>query len=120
MSEKALLKKSENFAYRIVDFCHHLKYDLHEYQLAGQLIRSGTSIGANVVEAQNSISKKEFVVKMTIAQKECGETMYWLRVIHHGKYLEDALFQSLYKDCEEIMWLFISILKSSKKTDLES
>lgn len=46
--------------------------------------------------------------------------MYWLRVIHHGKYLEDALFQSLYKDCEEIMWLFISILKSSKKTDLES
>ncbi|MGN0954441.1 four helix bundle protein [Dialister sp.] len=114
MKENIIQRKTENFAYRMIDLCKVLRTDFKEYEISRQLIRSGTSIGANVVEAQNAISKKDFLLKMYISLKECGETLYWLRLLHHGKYVMTDNFESLYADCEEIRKILIAIIKKTK------
>lgn len=95
MKENIIQRKTENFAYRMNDLYKVLRTDFNEYEMSRQLIRSGTSIGANVVEAQNAVSKKDFLLKMYISLKECGETLYWLRLLHHGKYVMTDNFESL-------------------------
>ena len=95
MKENIIQRKTENFAYRMNDLYKVLRTDFNEYEMSRQLIRSGTSIGANVVEAQNAVSKTDFLLKMYISLKECGETLYWLRLLHHGKYVMTDNFESL-------------------------
>lgn len=116
MSENVILEKSKIFAVRIVNLYKYLNENKHEYVLSKQLLRSGTSIGANVREAHNSQSKKEFIAKMNISLKEASETEYWLELLHETNYLNTEEFQSIYKDCNEINKLLISILKTSNKT----
>ena len=98
MSENAIKDQSKAFAIRIVRLCRYLREEKNEWILSKQLLRSGTSIGANVAEALASISKKEFLAKMYISFKECHETEYWLELLHDTNYLSDEEFESINLD----------------------
>ena len=86
-----------------------------EYVLSKQLLRCGTSIGANVAEAQKAQSKADFNAKMNIALKEANETFYWLRLMHRTDYISDEAFQSMEKDISEIVSILVSICKQTNK-----
>ena len=90
----------------------HLSEEKKEFVLSKQILRSGTSIGANLAEAECAFSRKDFIAKMYIALKECSETRYWLELLHETGYLSDAEFNSMYDDCQELM----RILSTSTKT----
>ena len=107
-------KKSFDFAIRIVNLYKHLSDKKKEYVLSKQLLRSGTSIGANVAEAQQAQSKADFVSKISIALKETTETKYWLRLLNATDYLSDVEIKTILSDCVEIEKILTSILKSSK------
>ena len=107
-------EKSFRFAVRIVNLYKYLARK-NEYVLSKQILRSGTSIGANIAEAQQAQSTADFISKLSIALKESAETNYWLRLLTATKYLSDAEFSSLVKDCQEIEKMLTSIIKSSKK-----
>ena len=107
--------KSKVFALRIVKLYKYLISKHNEPVMSKQLLRSGTSIGANITEAEYSISKKEFLMKMYIAFKECGETLYWLDLLFDGGYLTEKQYYSMKKDCEELMRLLSSITKTSRE-----
>ncbi|MBR5726240.1 MAG: four helix bundle protein [Muribaculaceae bacterium] len=98
MTESAIRDKSKSFAIRIVKLYHHLCDEKKEWVLSKQLLRSGTSIGANIVEAQAAVSKKDFLAKMYISFKECCETEYWLELLHETGYLSDFEFESINQD----------------------
>jgi four helix bundle protein len=107
------LEKSRKFAIRIYNLNKYLCEEKKEYTLANQLLRSGTSIGANLTEAQYSISKKEFIVKIKIYLKECAETEYWLDLLKETKLITFQEYDSIIKDCKELLRLLISISKTS-------
>ena len=107
--------KSFRFAIRIVNLCKLLCQQHCEYILSKQLLRSGTSIGANVAEAQQAQSKADFASKINIALKEAVETEYWLRLLHATEYLTDKEFESIYSDCDELVKILVSSVRSSKK-----
>ena len=109
------LEKSRKFAIRIYNLYKHLCDTKKEYTLAKQLLRSGTSIGANLSEAQYAVSKREFLVKATISLKECAETEYWLYLLKETSILSQAEYDSIIKDCKDLLYLLISITKSTKK-----
>ena len=113
--EKAIQNKSFQFAIRTVNLCKFLRLEHQEYILSKQLLRSGTSIGANIAEAQQAQSKPDFVHKMSIALKEAYETAYWLRLLYATQYLQEDAFHSIMNDCEELEKLLTSIVKSSKE-----
>lgn len=114
MKEDNVIKiKTKRFAIRIVRLYKHLGNEKQEYVLSKQLLRSGTSIGANVAEALCGISKKDFLSKMYIAFKECVETLYWLEILHETDYLTDHEFEDIGRDCEELRRLLSSITKST-------
>jgi four helix bundle protein len=115
VSENITLNKSKTFAVRVVRLYQFLTETKREYVLSKQLLRSGTSIGANVREAHNSQSKKEFIAKMNIALKEAAESEYWLELLHETDYLSDTEFSSIMRDCGEMNRLLISIIKTSNK-----
>ena len=117
MKENILLDKSFDFAVRIVNLYKHVTNNKKEYILSKQLLRSGTSIGANVTEAQRGQSKANINKKMAIALKEAYETEYWLRLLYKTEYMNGNEYDSIHKDIEEIISLLISICKtaSSKK-----
>ena len=104
--------KSKQFALRIIQLYKLLRNDKKEYILSNQILRSGTSIGANLAEAECAISRKDLLSKFYIALKECSETRYWLELLFESDYIDKELFNSLYNDCQEIM----RILSSSTKT----
>ena len=108
-----ILEKSKSFAIRIVKLCKYLN-DRNEYVLSKQLLRSGTSVGANVREAQRGQSKADFVSKMNIALKEACETEYWLEILFETEYLNKEEFESIYNDNKEITKLLMSIIKTAK------
>ena len=108
-------EKSYNFALRIVKLYKYIIYQQKEYVLSKQILRSGTSIGAMVEEALNAESKADFIHKLSIANKEANETYYWLRLLKDSEYLNDKEFNSIEKDCKEIIKLLVSIIKSSKE-----
>ena len=83
--------------------------------MSKQVYRSGTSIGANISEAQHAQSKADFLSKMTIASKEANETQYWLRLLHDNGYINHAMFKSINKDMERILYKIIAIVKSTKE-----
>ena len=116
MTDKSsgIRSKSEDFAIRIVRLYKYLTEVHKEYVLSKQLLRSGTSIGANVAEAIHGISKKDFLAKMYIAFKECAETEYWLTLLHKTEYLSEDEYVSIHSDCTELLKLLSSITKTTR------
>ena len=115
MEANAILEKSFAFAKRIVNLYKYLCNEKKEFVLSKQLLRSGTSIGANVSEAEKAQTKADFYAKMTIALKEANETDYWLRLLYATDYLTELEFESLRKDIREIISLLVSITKTTKQ-----
>ena len=107
-------QKSFEFAVRIVNLYKHLSETKKEFVLSKQLLRSGTSIGANVAEAEQAQSKADFISKMSIALKEASESKYWIRLLASTNYLTEAEFGSILDDCVELEKILVSIIKSSK------
>ena len=107
-------EKSFAFAIRIVNLYKHLNETKKEFVLSKQLLRSGTSIGANVAEAEQAQSTPDFVSKMSIALKEAAETKYWIRLLASASYLTEAEAASILNDCVELEKILVSIIKSSK------
>jgi four helix bundle protein len=102
-TDNVICEKSYAFALRIVKLFAHLQKDKGEFILSRQVIRSGTSIGANVEEAMGAQSDKDFLSKMTIAYKETRETRYWLQLLRDSGYLPPKHAQSILNDCEELL-----------------
>lgn len=109
-------EKGFAFAIRIVRLAQFLQREHKEYVLSKQVLRSGTSIGANVEEASAAASRKDFTAKMSIASKEARETRYWLRLLHETEYLGTPSFESIHSDCEELIRLLTSIVKTSQES----
>jgi len=110
-----VLEKSRKFAIRIYNLHKYLCEEKREYVLAKQLLRSGTSIGANLSEAQYSVSKKEFMVKTTISLKECAETEYWLDLLKETNILSQQEYDTIIKDCKDILHILIAIVKTTNE-----
>ncbi len=104
--------KSKAFALRIIKLYHYLCVRKREYIISKQILRSGTSVGANLSEAECAFSKNDFLYKQYNALKECSETRYWLELLHESGYLTDKQFDSIYQDCIEL----IRLLSASTKT----
>ena len=115
MKQNVCVEKSFDFAVRIVNLCKYLNSERKEYTLTKQLLRSGTSIGANVSEAQRGQSKADFLAKMNIALKEANETQYWLKLLHRTGYLSDVQFESINTDVDELLSILTAICKSKSK-----
>ena len=113
MDERNLQNKSFRFAVRIVNLVKLLE-SRKAYTLSKQLLRSGTSIGANIAEAQHAQSRADFLSKLNIALKEAGETEYWLRLLEATDYLTSAEFESIYYDCDELIKILVSSVKTMK------
>lgn len=115
MEEKNVVrKKSFDFAVRVVKLCQFVSKNHHEFILTKQLLRSGTSIGANVRESNNAESGADFIHKFGIAQKECDETLYWLELMKATGYLTENEYESMAKDCKELMKIITSIILTRK------
>ena len=110
-------EKSYAFAVRIVRMYQHFSLEKREFVLSKQVLRSGTSVGANVEEAIGGLSKKDFAARMGIAYKEARETSYWLRLLNDSGYIDDAAFASMHNDCEELLKLLYTIVQSAKRND---
>ena len=108
-----ILEKSKQFAIRIIRLYQHLKTEKQEFILSKQILRSGTSIGANIREGVNAISTKEFILKLNIALKEAKETEYWLELLVETNYITNEQFESIYSDCSEIIAILTSIIKTT-------
>ncbi len=113
MKENIVLDKSYLFSVRIVKLYKHLTENKKEYNLAKQILRSGTSIGANIEEAVGGISRKDFKAKLSISYKEARETKYWLRLLKDTDYIDEIIFNSMVVDCEELLKLLFTIIKST-------
>jgi len=113
-TDNVVREKSYAFALRIIKLYKYLAENKKEYVLAKQLLRSGTSIGANVEEAIGGQSKKDFIAKITISYKEARESEYWLRLLRDSGYLEDKETESIMSDCRELLKLLGSIQKTTK------
>jgi four helix bundle protein len=103
-----------DFAIRVVNLYKHLQIDKREFVLSKQLLRCGTSIGANLHEAEHAQSKADFISKMSISLKEAAETQYWLRLLHKTDYLSDKEFQSMYDDCNQLTAIIAAATKTLK------
>ena len=115
MKENIILTKTYNFALRIIKLHKYLCEEKREFTLSKQILRSGTSIGANSEEAAGSISKKDFRAKFFISYKEARETHYWIRLFKDSGLIEQKLANSLLADVEEIMKILGAILKTVSK-----
>lgn len=114
MKTNILKEKSYNFALLIIKLCQKIAAEKREFVLSKQIIKSGTSIGANVEEANQGESKKDFIHKLGIAQKEAHETHYWLRLLTDSGYIDKILSTSLIADCEELIKLITASIKTAK------
>ena len=107
--------KSKNFAIRIIKFYKYLCDEKKEFVLSKQILRSGTSIGANIRESKNAQSKADFISKMNIALKEADETAYWMELLWESEIIEKSQVKDLYELNTELIKLLTAIIKSSKK-----
>ena len=112
--DNIIRSKSFDFSVRIVNLYKVLYYERNEKTLSKQLLRSGTSIGANIEEGIAAFSKKEFIFKLQISYKESNESFYWIKLRYRTNYINDVEFESLKLNIEEIIKLLTSIIKSSK------
>lgn len=113
-TDNIIVTKSKAFALRVINLHRYLCDDKREYTLSNQLLKSGTSIGANVKEAIRGQSKADFYSKMNIALKEASETEYWLELLHESNYITEIEFNSIYADCQELIKLLMAITKTQK------
>ena len=114
MKKNVLLEKSFKFAIRIVKLYKHLSEDKKEFILSKQLLRCGTSIGANINEAQDAQSKNDFISKLSISLKEARESKYWIELLKETYYLSEKEANNLLEDLIEIIKLLVSIIKTTK------
>src|SRR5687768_18459026 len=119
MSQSVLRTKSYDFALRTIHLSKYLAETKREFILSRQVLRSGTSIGANIEEANQAQSSKDFVHKLSIALKEATESNYWLRLLRDSCMLEPKLATSLLNDCEELQKMLITAIKTSKRKQLD-
>ena len=115
MKENLIQIKSYAFSLRVVKLYKYLCEKKNEYVISKQIVRSGTSIGANIEEAIVAQSKKDFISKISISYKEARETYYWIRIIKDSGYISQKQGESLLADLEELLKIMTVILKSSKK-----
>lgn len=113
--QNPLQEKSYAFALKIIQLYKFLAFEKKEYILSKQILRSGTSIGANAEEATGAYSKKEFLSKITISYKEGRETHYWLRLLRDSKFIRSEEAEVLIADCEELLKIMTSIQKTTKQ-----
>ena len=113
-TDNIIVDKSKVFALRIIRLYQYLKNEKSEFVLSNQLLRSGTSIGANVKEAIRGQSRADFYAKLNISLKEASETEYWLELLHESEYIEEKTFNSIYADCQELIKLLVAITKTQK------
>ena len=110
-----LYDKAYAFAVRVVRAYQFLSQEKREYVLSKQLLRCGTSVGANVAEANGALSNADFSAKMSISYKECLETKYWLHLLHDTGYLTPIMFDSLFVDADELAKMLFATLRSSNR-----
>lgn len=115
MKENVIADKSKIFAVNIVKLCQILQNEQHEFVLSKQLLRSGTSIGANVKEGIRGSSKPDFYNKFNIALKEVSETEYWLELLFECDYIDKNTFNKIYADCQELIKILMAITKTQKQ-----
>ncbi|MBP5556212.1 MAG: four helix bundle protein [Bacteroidales bacterium] len=121
MAKKSVLRdKSYAFAVRMVKFYQFLRNEKSEFVLSKQILRSGTSIGANIEEASGTQSCKDFTAKLHIALKEARETHYWIRLLHDTDFISSEQCDDLLKDAEEIIALLTASLKTIKANDTKA
>ena len=106
--------KAKTFALRIIKMCRFLRSSGADSIMLKQILRSGTSIGANIAEAQYAESVADFIHKLNIAQKECNETRYWIELLFESGAINECMFDSLYDDCAEILRLLTSVIVKNK------
>jgi len=114
-NETPLIDKSYAFAIRIVKACQHLSAEKREFTLSKQLLRSGTSIGANVEEAQGGISKADFSAKLSIAYKEARETKYWIRLLRDTDYFPPQAAESLLTEADQLCRLLFTSIRTARQ-----
>lgn len=114
MKDNVLKTKSYKFALRMVKLFQYLSGEKKEYVLSKQILRSGTSIGANIEEAYQGESKADFIHKLAVANKEAFETHYWIRLLKDSEILEIKIAESLLIDCDELQRMLISSIKTAK------
>ncbi len=114
MKESIAYSKAFKLAVKIVLFCRRLKKEEHEYELAKQLLKSGTSVGANLAEANGAISSADFSNKVSIAYKESLETKFWLDLLKEVDLIENKQHESLFYDTDEVSKILFSILKTTR------
>lgn len=112
--ENILKQKSFDFAVRIVNLHKYLKKNYNEYVLSQQIVASGTSVGALIREAEHAESTKDFLHKLNIGLKEANESKYWLDLLFATDYINKKMYESLNKDCEELLKMLISSVKTTK------
>ena len=117
MSYGPLLQKSKQFAIRIIRFYSFLQNEKGEQVLSKQILRSGTSIGANARESNNAQSAADFINKLSIALKEADETAYWLELLYESGIIDEQHFNSMYSDLRELIALITSSIKTSKQNN---
>jgi four helix bundle protein len=111
-----VLDKSYAFALKIVQLSRHLQTAKKEFVLSKQVLRSGTSIGANIEEATAGLTKKDFTARMCVASKEARETRYWLRLLKDSDYAAETVLEPLLADCNELVRLLTAIVKTAQET----
>jgi len=114
MAQSIIYEKALSFSIRIVNLYKWLSNTKNEYVLSKQLLRSGTSIGANIAEAIGAISNADFTAKLYISYKECKETLYWIELLFRTNYLEEKQYSSLLEDAKELEKLLTAITKTMR------
>lgn len=114
MHDNIVLEKAMDFAIRIVRLYQYMTTEKKEFVISKQLLRSGTSIGANITEALSAVSRRDFLNKMYIAFKECSESLYWIELLYKTEYLTMSQYQSISSNCTELRKLLSSITKTTK------
>ena len=110
-----IAKKSKDFALRIINMYNYLCAEKREYVMSKQILRRGTSIGANVREGVRGQTKPDFIAKMSVAQKEAEETCYWLELLYESGYINKSIFESMYRDNLEINRILASIILTARQ-----
>ena len=113
--EPIIKVKSEAFAIRVIKMYKYLNIQKNEYILSKQILRSGTSVGANVNESRNAQSTLDFISKLSIALKEADETAYWLKCLYGGEYISEVQYVSMNNDIQEIIKILVKIIKTTKQ-----
>ncbi len=115
MNESIALTKAKKFSVRIILLYKHIKEKKCDFVIPSQVLRSGTSIGANLAESRHAISERDFLNKIYIALKESSETLYWLELLHETGYITQRQFDSIYADCLELEKMLTATTKTLEK-----